>query len=86
MVFFFKAKDVGNYHPTLKRLFESAEGEPRKKRERGLRMGVGKFRGGFLTLSREDIARAQGGSSIRGRGTARSRGAPGYNRGRHRSR
>ncbi|KAG5716532.1 hypothetical protein E4T56_gene16329 [Termitomyces sp. T112] len=50
-----EAKDLGNYHPTLKKLFEDAEAPSIKKRERGLKMGVGKFRDGFLHLGQEDF-------------------------------
>lgn len=51
-----EAKNLGNYHPKLKRLFESSDVLPRK-RQRGLGMGVGKFRGGCLMLGQEDIAK-----------------------------
>ncbi|KAJ8086518.1 hypothetical protein PM082_005341 [Marasmius tenuissimus] len=66
-----EAKNLGTYHPKLKRLFEDTltENKP-KKRQRGLQMGVGKFSGGTLKLSREEISRVQGQSS---RGRARGR-------------
>lgn len=52
---------MGNYHPALKRLFENdVEKKPQKKRERGLNMGVGRFSGGILKLSKDDIAKATG--------------------------
>ena len=62
-----QAKNLGNYHPKLKRLFEDtlSENKP-KKRQRGLQMGIGKFSGGTLKLSREEISRVQG-QSNRGR-------------------
>ncbi|KAL0949736.1 hypothetical protein HGRIS_009776 [Hohenbuehelia grisea] len=43
-----EAKKLGNYHPSIKKLFDSSApaAQPRK-RERGLKMGVGKFSGGL---------------------------------------
>ncbi|KZP03848.1 hypothetical protein FIBSPDRAFT_768340 [Athelia psychrophila] len=74
-----EAKNLGNYHPTLKKVYEpsssSAADQPRK-RDRGLKMGVGKFRGGMLKLSRDEISTAQGGGA-RGRGGSRGRGGRG---------
>ncbi|KAG6855115.1 hypothetical protein C0991_006044 [Blastosporella zonata] len=72
-----QAKDLGNYHPTLKKLFDDSDGPSSKKRERGLRMGVGKFRGGLLQLGREDLHRVEGagrGGGSRGRGSSGGRG------------
>ena len=59
-----QAKNLGNYHPTLKKVFEasSSTSTPRK-REKGLKMGVGKFGNGLLRLSRDDISKATGGHS-----------------------
>ncbi|KAJ7095299.1 hypothetical protein B0H15DRAFT_104581 [Mycena belliarum] len=80
-----EAKNLGNYHPTIKKLFESTSTSeaPKKTRERGLKMGVGKFRGGMLKLSRDEISIGQGvprrGS---GRGRGRGRGRGGSSRGR----
>ncbi|KAL0570754.1 hypothetical protein V5O48_011197 [Marasmius crinis-equi] len=70
-----EAKNLGTYHPKLKRLFEDslAENKP-KKRQRGLQMGIGKFSGGTLKLSQEEISRVQGQPSSRGRGRGRPRG------------
>jgi len=68
------AKDVGNYHPTLKKVFESSDEVRSKKRGRGLKMGVGKFRNGILKLSREDIAKAHGAGPDYGHSTTRSKG------------
>ncbi|KAG6918934.1 hypothetical protein DXG01_010589 [Tephrocybe rancida] len=81
-----EAKDLGNYHPTLKKLFEDSDGPSAKKRERGLRMGVGKFRGGLLQLGREDIDKVMGASrgSSQGRGASRGRGTGRGGRGRGR--
>uniref|UniRef100_A0A0W0G3R7 Uncharacterized protein n=1 Tax=Moniliophthora roreri TaxID=221103 RepID=A0A0W0G3R7_MONRR len=47
-----EAKNLGNYHPGLKRLFEDplCENKP-KKRQRGLQMGIGKFSGGTLKMT-----------------------------------
>ncbi|KAJ7368211.1 hypothetical protein DFH08DRAFT_796221 [Mycena albidolilacea] len=58
-----EAKNLGNYHPTIKKLFESTgtSNAPRKNRERGLKMGVGKFSGGMLKLSKEEIKRKRSG-------------------------
>ncbi|KAF8842271.1 hypothetical protein BDN67DRAFT_995721 [Paxillus ammoniavirescens] len=70
------AKNLGNYHPTLKRLYDSSlSSAPRKKRDRGLKMGVGKFVGGTLKLSREEIATVAGPSrKLGGKGSGRGRG------------
>jgi len=66
-----QAKNLGNYHPTLKRVFEATTSRPAtRKREKGLKMGVGKFSNGSLRLSRDDVDTAMGGfgsgSSTRG--------------------
>lgn len=81
-----KAKAVGNYHPAIKGLLEdSDEKQKAPKRQRGLGMGVGKFRGGILQLSKKDIpGRApapptrggRGGGGSRGRGRGGGRGKP----------
>ncbi|KAF5393684.1 hypothetical protein D9757_000104 [Collybiopsis confluens] len=56
-----ESKNLGNYHPKLKRLFEDdSEGAKAKKRTRGLKMGVGDFRSGMLRLSRQEIDSVQG--------------------------
>ncbi|PBL02494.1 hypothetical protein ARMGADRAFT_1159023 [Armillaria gallica] len=67
-----EAKNMGNYHRSIKNVFEQPSESSNQKRERGLRMGVGKFSGGLLKLSQEDISKAQG-RSHRGLGT-RGRG------------
>lgn len=56
-----EAKDAGNYHPMIKRLLVDPE-QPKKrvKRDRGIGMGVGKFRGGVLNLGKQDLLKAQG--------------------------
>ena len=58
----FKAKNLGNYHPTLKKLFEASSTPVSRSKNRGLRMGVGNFRGGVLQLSKQEIASVTGGS------------------------
>ncbi|KAG1753948.1 uncharacterized protein EDB91DRAFT_427202 [Suillus paluster] len=73
-----EAKNLGNYHPTLKNLFDASSGlSDRKKRVRGLGMGVGKFSGGTLKLSRDEInsvtGRGLSGTSRRGHNTSRGR-------------
>ncbi|ESK90305.1 hypothetical protein Moror_13789 [Moniliophthora roreri MCA 2997] len=76
-----EAKNLGNYHPGLKRLFEDPlyENKP-KKRQRGLQMGVGKFSGGTLKVSRNEISMVQG----QGRSTGRRAGGSSSGRGRGR--
>ncbi|KAJ7744526.1 hypothetical protein DFH07DRAFT_978443 [Mycena maculata] len=73
-----EAKNLGNYHPTIKKLFESTgTSTPSKKnRDRGLKMGVGKFSGGMLKLSKDEISRVQDGPR-RGSGRGRGRGGRG---------
>ncbi|CAG8692630.1 10372_t:CDS:2, partial [Acaulospora colombiana] len=64
-----QAKDLGNYHPTIKRLLSDPDKVSRpKKRERGLGMGIGSFRGGVLTLGKQDIQRGQGTPSFKSKG------------------
>ncbi|KAJ4481442.1 hypothetical protein C8J55DRAFT_488672 [Lentinula edodes] len=67
-----ETKNLGNYHPTLKRLLDpDSETAKPKKRVRGLQMGIGSFKGGTLKLSREEINSVQGqrgGMASRGRG------------------
>ncbi|KAF8517184.1 hypothetical protein BU17DRAFT_76496 [Hysterangium stoloniferum] len=79
-----EAKAVGNYHPALKKLFAGSEGSAQpQKRDRGLKMGVGRFSGGILKLSREDIGRVGDTAGPRGggRGRGRGRGRQGSRRG-----
>ncbi|KAJ3724776.1 hypothetical protein C8R42DRAFT_662640 [Lentinula raphanica] len=67
-----ETKNLGNYHPTLKRLLDpDYETAKPKKRIRGLQMGVGSFKDGTLRLSRREIDSVQahkGGTSGRGSG------------------
>ncbi|KAF9006462.1 hypothetical protein BDQ17DRAFT_1389284 [Cyathus striatus] len=59
-----EAKNLGNYHPTLKKLYEGSSSKASgERRKRGLGMGVGRFSGGFLKLSREDIQKVEDPSS-----------------------
>ncbi|KAJ3824565.1 hypothetical protein F5880DRAFT_1745493 [Lentinula raphanica] len=67
-----ETKNLGNYHPALKRLLDpDLETAKPKKRVRGLQMGVGSFKDGTLRLSRREIDSVQGhkgGTSGRGSG------------------
>ena len=71
---------MGNWHPTIKKLLTD-EDEPSRarRREKGIGMGVGKFDGGVLKLSRREIysvnGPAGGPGSRSGRGRGRGRGA-----------
>ncbi|KAI5893771.1 uncharacterized protein SCHCODRAFT_02730497 [Schizophyllum commune H4-8] len=82
-----EAKELGTYHPSLKRALgatdeELVAKEGVRRRERGLKMGVGKFKGGVLRLGREDIARVEGRGEGGGRGGGRGgRGGRGRGRG-----
>ncbi|KAK0191003.1 hypothetical protein F5146DRAFT_1046710 [Armillaria mellea] len=71
-----EAKNMGNYHRSIKNVFAQPSEPTNQKRERGLRMGVGKFSGGLLKLSQEDISKAQGRShrGVGTRGHGRGRG------------
>ncbi|KAL4075933.1 hypothetical protein J3A83DRAFT_4370150 [Scleroderma citrinum] len=56
-----EAKNLGNYHPVLKQMFTSSSSSaPKRKRQRGLRMGVGRFEDGTLKLSRQEISAVTG--------------------------
>ncbi|KAF8627163.1 hypothetical protein AX15_004483 [Amanita polypyramis BW_CC] len=59
-----EAKNLGNYHPAIKKTFESSfKSKAPRRSDRGLRMGVGRFSGGVLRLSKEDINMAENGYS-----------------------
>ncbi|KAK2466148.1 hypothetical protein APHAL10511_001790 [Amanita phalloides] len=59
-----EAKNLGNYHPAIKNVFESSfKSKSSRQRDRGLRMGVGRFHGGYLKLSKDEIKVAGGDSS-----------------------
>ncbi|KAI0751323.1 hypothetical protein C8Q80DRAFT_1156638 [Daedaleopsis nitida] len=70
-----EAKHLGNYHPTLKTLYDASSSKTDyRKRDRGLKMGVGSFKGGILRLGKSEISAVEGRSgSGRGRG-GRKRG------------
>ncbi|KAF9780241.1 hypothetical protein BJ322DRAFT_1205904 [Thelephora terrestris] len=71
-----EAKDLGNYHPTLKRIFEDDSESRPSRRDRGLKMGVGKYKDGVLKLNRNEIRSVTGRSSssrIKGKGRGASR-------------
>ncbi|OCH93591.1 hypothetical protein OBBRIDRAFT_811049 [Obba rivulosa] len=68
-----EAKHLGNYHPTLKSLYDASAQPKQKKRERGMRMGVGSFKGGILKLSKDEIDSVRRGG-FRGRPGSRKRG------------
>lgn len=63
-----QAKDLGNYHPTVKHIFEDESGKKRdrRKRERGLKLGVGRFSGGVLKLKKNEVASLQGSARFTG--------------------
>lgn len=64
-----RAKDLGVYDKSLKHLYEGAEGKSKatkrsfgslnadrdNKRQKGLSMGVGKFKNGMLSISKAEI-------------------------------
>jgi len=59
-----EAKDMGNYHPAFKNLFQDPlKKSTKRNRERGLRMGIGSYGGGVLKLDRREIQSVQGGST-----------------------
>ncbi|KAH9894238.1 hypothetical protein C8Q73DRAFT_790800 [Cubamyces lactineus] len=77
-----EAKQLGNYHPTLKALYDAeAAGlaKPKnRKREKGLKMGVGSFKDGILRLNKRDVSAVVGrGGTSRGRSRGRGRGRGG---------
>lgn len=52
---------MGNYHPTIKRLLGDPDKQVKRiKRERGIGMGIGSFRGGVLNLRKDEIRNGQG--------------------------
>jgi len=66
-----EAKDMGNYHPAFKKVFQDPlEKNVKRNRERGLRMGVGSYGGGVLKLGKREVKFVQGRSmsgQLRGR-------------------
>ncbi|KAI0676828.1 hypothetical protein C8Q78DRAFT_961219 [Trametes maxima] len=82
-----EAKQLGNYHPTLKAMYDAEAAELSKpknrKREKGLRMGVGSFKDGILRLGKSEVSAVESMSGFgRGRGRGRGRGGRGRGRGR----
>lgn len=75
-----KAKELGTWHPSLKESYankatatEMGLKKETRKRQRGLGMGIGKFQGGMLKLSSQEISKVNGkgrssSSSNRGKG------------------
>jgi len=69
-----ESKELGNYHPALKKVLGADEEKPRApKRVRGLGLGVGKFKGGVLHLSREEIQGINGRPGNRKGGSSRKK-------------
>lgn len=66
-----KAKKLGNYHPILKKVFETSTSSSVRKRKKGLGMGVGKFSNGFLHLRKDDVSRVISERNRQGRGNDR---------------
>ncbi|OZJ04761.1 hypothetical protein BZG36_01833 [Bifiguratus adelaidae] len=78
-----EAKNLGNYHRSIKHQFAVPGKEKDSKayrRDRGIGMGIGKFKGGMLTLSKADIARVE----RQGTKPAPSRGKSGGHKGKKR--
>lgn len=62
-----KAKELGTWHPSMKAEYaakgtktEMGMKKETRKRERGLGMGIGKFQGGVLKLSKGEIGKVNG--------------------------
>ncbi|CAG8544100.1 7252_t:CDS:2 [Acaulospora colombiana] len=65
-----EAKNLGLYHRSIKHKWaasSSAKQKSRSKRDRGIRMGIGKIKGGMLTLSSNDVKRVQSSGKIKKR-------------------
>ncbi|KAH7344592.1 hypothetical protein B0J17DRAFT_636004 [Rhizoctonia solani] len=68
-----EAKTLGNYHPSIKKNFDAlSSGGEKRRRERGLALGVGKFRNGALTLSKNDIRSVE--SAVPSAGSRKGKG------------
>lgn len=72
-----KAKELGTWHPSLKEAYankgtatEMGLRKETRKRQRGLGMGIGKFQGGMLKLSSQEISKVNG----KGRSSSSSKG------------
>jgi len=70
-----ESKELGNYHPSLKKSFADMDEATRPiKRVRGLKLGVGRFKGGVLHLSRDDLSGLDGRSKdYKARKTAKTK-------------
>lgn len=62
-----KAKELGTWHPSFKQAYanqatatEMGMKKETRKRQRGLGMGIGKFQGGMLKLSSQEISKING--------------------------
>lgn len=62
-----KAKELGTWHPSLKQAYanqatatEMGLKKETRKRQRGIGVGIGKFQGGMLKLSAQDISKVNG--------------------------
>ena len=68
-----QAKQTGDYHSSIKHVYNMTDDDQKrsKKRDRGLKLGVGNFSSGVLRLRKEDIA------TVRGRTEHASRGSRG---------
>ncbi|GAC98791.1 hypothetical protein PHSY_006386 [Pseudozyma hubeiensis SY62] len=80
-----KAKELGTWHPSLKQAYSSQATatemglkKESRKRQRGLGMGIGKFQGGMLKLSSQEISKVNGKSKT---GSGSSRGGKGQGKG-----
>lgn len=63
---------MGNYHPAFKKLFQDPlKKSTKRNREKGLRMGVGSYKGGVLKLNRLEIQSVHGPAGDQPRGRPR---------------
>ncbi|KAG9104543.1 hypothetical protein FRC06_001323 [Ceratobasidium sp. 370] len=64
-----RAKALGNYHPSIKRNFAAFGPKTAKqRRERGLALGIGKFRNGALSIGQDELRSVQGPSDRSAKG------------------
>ncbi|CAG8644110.1 11659_t:CDS:2, partial [Ambispora leptoticha] len=54
-----EAKNLGLYHQSIKNNWAASAKKNNVNRDRGIGVGIGKIRGGILTLSSQDIKRVQ---------------------------
>ncbi|CAG8746943.1 1954_t:CDS:2, partial [Acaulospora morrowiae] len=65
-----EAKNLGLYHQSIKHKWKASSSSKlknRTNRDRGIKMGIGKIKGGMLTLSSSDIKKVQGRNKIKKR-------------------